>query len=55
MDLTIVDITDAKGPVEVGDEVTLIGQDGQETISISEWSTWADTIEWDIYCSINRS
>lgn len=54
MDMTIIDITNANRLVRVGDEVTLIGQDGNESIGITEWSRWADTIEWDIYCSITK-
>lgn len=53
MDQTIVDITE-NPEIKVGDEVTLIGTQGKENISISQWSQWADTIEWDVYCSITK-
>lgn len=53
MDQTIVDVSDLP-EVSVGDEVTLIGQTASESISISEWSNLANTIEWDIYCSISK-
>lgn len=36
MDVTVVDITDVPSKVDCGDIVTLIGQDGNENISVDE-------------------
>lgn len=44
------------GPVtsiKVGDEVTLIGTDGQETISAYEWADELGTITYEVTCQIN--
>lgn len=53
MDQTIIDVTDSP-EVSLGDEVTLIGQSAKESITISDWSRLANTIEWDVYCSITK-
>lgn len=53
MDQTIVDVTDLP-EVYVGDEVILIGQSAGESITITDWSRLANTIEWDVYCSITK-
>lgn len=53
MDQTIVDITDA-GPVECGDEAVLVGRQGAGSISIAEFSVWADTIPWETLCSVTK-
>ncbi|MBM3191597.1 MAG: hypothetical protein FJZ63_02940 [Chlamydiae bacterium] len=37
----------------VGDEVVLIGQQGNEEISLQEISRLADTIPYEILCSFN--
>ncbi len=43
------DITD-----KVGDEVVLIGQQGNETIDIEEWAEKLDTISYEVTCNINK-
>lgn len=53
MDQTIVDITNFPN-INIGDEVVLIGENQEELITISDWSKWANTIEYDIYCSITK-
>lgn len=53
MDQTMIDITDLP-EISVGDEVILIGKSANESITISDWSNLANTIEWDIYCSITK-
>ena len=54
MDQTIVDITDVPNPVQNGDAVVLVGrQDGAE-ISVTEFSSWADTIAWETLCSVTK-
>jgi alanine racemase len=54
MDQTIVDITDVSGSVLCGDPVVLVGRQGNEEISISEFSDWADTIPWETLCSVTK-
>lgn len=51
MDLTTIDVTDIDG-VQRGDEVVLIGRQGDETISADEMASWANTISYEILTSI---
>ena len=51
MDLTIVDVTDV-AEVAVGDEVVLIGRQGEEEILASEVAERAGTIAWEIFTGI---
>jgi alanine racemase len=51
MDQIIVDVTDVP-PVDVGEEVVLLGSQGRETISAEEMAAWADTIPYEILCGI---
>lgn len=52
MDLTMIDVTDIAG-VRQGDEVVLLGKQGEETISADEMAGWADTISYEILTSIS--
>lgn len=47
MDLTMVDLSGVREPL-IGDEVTLIGKDGQARVSAEEVAAWADTIPYEI-------
>ena len=47
MNMAIVDISHVPG-VKVGDQVTLIGTDGGETISAQDVATWARTIHYEV-------
>jgi alanine racemase len=49
MDQLVLDVTTVPG-VSVGDEVTLLGADGDETIHVEEWARALDTISWEIPC-----
>ncbi|MGH8021257.1 MAG: alanine racemase C-terminal domain-containing protein, partial [Opitutaceae bacterium] len=53
MDQTIVDTTHVPG-VRAGDEVVLVGRQGDARISISEFSQWADTIPWETLTSVTK-
>jgi alanine racemase len=53
MDMTMVDITDIPDAA-VGDEVVLIGKQGDETITAEELAAWADTINYEIFCGISH-
>jgi alanine racemase len=48
MDQLMVDVGD--DPVEVGDEVVLLGSQDEATISAEEWATRLDTINYEIVC-----
>lgn len=51
MDLTMVDVTDIR-EVKQGDEVVLLGQQGEEVISADEMAQWANAISYEILTSI---
>jgi alanine racemase len=51
MDQTVVDVTDIPG-VAAGDEVVLLGRQGEEAITAEEHAAWAGTIAWEIFTSI---
>ncbi len=48
MDLTMVDVTDVPVPVEAGDEVTLLGEQGERRITAWDLAKSADTIPYEI-------
>jgi alanine racemase len=48
MDQIIIDVTD--GDVEVGDEVVLIGSQGDDTITANEWADKLGTVSWEVLC-----
>jgi len=48
MDQVLVDVGD--DPVDVGDEVVLLGRQGTEEISADEWAERLGTIVWEIVC-----
>ena len=53
MDQTIVDVTDNPG-VAVGDHVVLVGKQDAEEITVTEFSNWAETIPYEILCSVTK-
>jgi alanine racemase len=50
MDMTLLDVTDAGA--ELGDEVVLLGRQGQEEIPATELAAHAGTISWEILCHL---
>ena len=50
MDQLMVDVGDL--PVEVGDTVTLLGRDGEATVTAEEWADRMGTIGYEIVCGI---
>ena len=48
MDQIVVSVGD--DPVEVGEEVVLLGAQGDDAISADEWATRLDTINYEIVC-----
>jgi alanine racemase len=51
MDLTIVDVTDVSG-VSLGDEVVILGRDGDEEIDAREHAKHTETIPYEVLCRI---
>jgi alanine racemase len=54
MNLTMVDVTSIDG-VKTGDEVVLLGSQGNERITAEEIAEKAGTISYEVYCSIGKS
>jgi alanine racemase len=52
MDQFLVDVGDER--VAAGDEVVLIGEQGEERVSAEDWADLLDTITYEIVCSIGR-
>jgi alanine racemase len=52
MDQLMVDVGDA--PVDVGDEVVLLGRDGNAEVTADEWAERLGTINYEIVCNIGR-
>ena len=52
MDQMMVDVTDIPG-VQAGDTVTLIGTDGDETISMEEIAAAAGSFNYEFACGIS--
>jgi len=53
MNLTVCDITD-NGEVRPGDEAVFLGSQGREWIFADDVARYADTISYEIFCSIGR-
>jgi alanine racemase len=53
MDYTTVDVSLVPDAM-VGDEVTLIGRDGNEQITLAEVAAWAEAIPYEILCGLGR-
>lgn len=50
MDQIVVDM--GNDPVEVGDEVVLIGRQGEEEVTADDWARLVGTISYEIVCAI---
>jgi alanine racemase len=46
MDQLVVDVGDEE--INRGDDVVLLGRDGDEFISADEWAQWASSISWEV-------
>jgi alanine racemase len=51
MDQTVVDVTEIPSVVP-GDEVVLLGRQGDECVSAEDHARWAGTISWEIFTGI---
>jgi alanine racemase len=54
MNLTMVDISHIPDVAE-GEPVTLLGADGGERLTADDLATWAETISYDIYCTLGSA
>ena len=52
MDQCVVDCGDV--PVEVGQEIVLLGRQGQRQVTVERWAEAAGTIPYEIMCGLNR-
>ena len=53
MDQLFVDVSELD-EVRVGDEVVLIGRQGQEEIRVEEIASWCNTIAYELLCQLGR-
>ena len=53
MDWTTIDVTDIHGAL-IGDEVTILGQSGNEIVIAEDFAALADTISYEITCGISQ-
>jgi len=53
MDWILVDVTGIPG-VTVGDQVTLLGRDGDDCITAFEWADKIGTITYEVFCNISK-
>ncbi|MGA1075699.1 MAG: alanine racemase C-terminal domain-containing protein, partial [Ilumatobacteraceae bacterium] len=53
MDQPVGEVGPAAADIEVGDEVVLIGSQGDEVVRVEEWAELAGTIGYEIVCGIS--
>ncbi|MHB8482761.1 MAG: alanine racemase [Nitrospiria bacterium] len=53
MDMTMIDVTGIAG-ITIGDEVVLIGKQGEDFISAEEVAGWIGTIPYEVLCGIGK-
>lgn len=54
MDQTIVDVTDLDGAVAPGELATLVGQQGDERITVVEFSRMSGQVPWEVFCGVTK-
>ncbi len=54
MDMTMVDLTELPESPRAGDEVVLVGSQGNQTLSFHDIAAWGDTICYEIMCGISK-
>jgi alanine racemase len=52
MDQSLVDVTTLKGDVQLGDDVTIIGRQGDEEVTADELATKMGTINYEVVTAI---
>jgi alanine racemase len=53
MDWILVDVTDMSD-VQVGDQVTLLGRDGDDIITAEEWADKVGSITYEVFCLVGK-
>ena len=53
MDLCLADVTDVPG-VRPGDEVVLLGRQGEQCVGVDELAALAETISYEVFCGVGR-
>src|SRR5207247_4767777 len=53
MDLTMVDVTEVPA-MEIGDEVVLFGEQGDEALSLEEVARGSETLPYEVMCTIGK-
>ena len=51
MDMMMVDVTDIRNPT-IGEEVVLLGRQGQKEITAQNFAEWLNTIPYEVLCGI---
>jgi len=54
MDQCMVDVTDVKGGVNVGEDVVLFGEMGNEAVSADEIARLLGTINYEVVCAVSK-
>ncbi len=54
MDIAVVDVTELGDAAQVGDEVVLLGSQGNAAIRVSEFAERAGLIPWEVTCGITK-
>lgn len=54
MNMTLVDVTDVPG-ARAGDEVVLLGAQGDDAVTAEQFASWADTINYEVTTRIAES
>ena len=49
----MLDVTDHPD-LEIGDVVTLLGEDDQQVIRPQDWAELSDSIPWEVLCSFKH-
>ena len=52
MDWILIDVTSLPD-VQVGDQVTLLGRDGDDIITAEEWADKVGSITYEVFCNIS--
>ncbi len=53
MDMMMVDVTDLP-QAQVGDVVTLMGRDGEASVTVDDLAIWAGTVNYEILCGLSK-
>lgn len=54
MDQTLIDLTDSEREFQLGEKITLVGNQGDREILLSTLAEEAKTIPWELLCSITK-